>query len=294
MSSVLVVEHTPGGSKDLCDLLAAAGHAPRLVRDGADALAAIRATPPEVVLTELTATTDGLDLVKAVRKKHPALPVLVVTDPGDEERAVDALRAGAANFLTKQNLSRDLIPMLNELLVVFHSQVKRVVFLRRMTGVEYRFELENDPELIGNVVSQVELVMEQMQLFDDADRMQVGVGVHEAAVNAMVHGNLEIGSDLKADDWAAYHRAIAERAHQPPYRDRKVSVAVRAERKRELLVRIGDQGPGFDPTKLPDPTDPDALASGSGRGMLLIRTFFDEVRHNAKGNEITLVKRTTG
>lgn len=290
MSAVLVVESAPGRSKDLCDLLAAAGHAPRTAGPAA-AAAAIRDHSPEVVLTDLSA--DGLDLVKAVRKRHPSVPVLVIAEPGEEERAVDALRAGAANYVSRRTLPHDLLPMLNELLVVFHSQVKRAVFLKRMTGVEYRFELENDPDLIGGVVSQVELVMEQMQLFDDADRMRVGVGVHEAVVNAMVHGNLEVGSDLKADDWTAYHQAIAARAVQPPYRDRRVTVVVRAERKRELALCVRDQGPGFDPSKLPDPTDAEALASGSGRGMLLIRTFFDEVRHNPTGNEITLVKRAS-
>lgn len=288
MSAVLVVEPAPGRSKDLCDLLAAGGHTSRTSGE-ADALTVIRDHSPEVVIAEPTA--GGMELVKAVRKRHPALPVLVVTDPGDEERAVDALRAGAANYVSRRNLSRDLIPMLNELLAVFHSQVKRAVFLKRMTGVEYRFELENDPDLIGGVVSQVELVMEQMGLFDDADRMRVGVGVHEAAVNAMVHGNLEIRSDLKEDDWEAYHRAIAERAYQPPYRDRRVTVVVRAERRRELFLRITDDGQGFDPTGLPDPTSADALMSGSGRGLLLMRTFFDEVRHNPKGNEVTLIKR---
>jgi anti-sigma regulatory factor (Ser/Thr protein kinase)/CheY-like chemotaxis protein len=291
MSAILVVESAPGWSKELCALLDTAGHTPRTA-GVADAAAAIRELSPEVVLADLTA--DGLDLVKAVRKRHPSIPVLVVAEPGEEELAVDALRAGAANFISRRSLPRDLLPMLNELLVVFHSQVKRAVFLKRMTGVEYRFDLENDPDLIGGVVSQVDLVMEQMNLFDDADRMRVGVGVHEAVVNAMVHGNLEVGSDLKTDDWAAYHQAIAARAKQPPYRDRRVTVVVRAERKRELALRILDQGPGFDPSRLPDPTDAEALANGSGRGMLLIRTFFDEVRHNPTGNEITLVKRAGG
>lgn len=54
---------------------------------------------------------------------------------------------------------------------------------------------------------------------------------------------------------------------------------------------IRDEGPGFDSTSLPDPTDPVNLEKVSGRGLLLIRTFMDEVRHNPKGNEIVLVKR---
>ena len=54
---------------------------------------------------------------------------------------------------------------------------------------------------------------------------------------------------------------------------------------------IRDEGPGFDPDGLPDPTDPENLTKASGRGVLLIRTFMDEVRFNDTGNEITMIKR---
>ncbi|HEY1379785.1 MAG TPA: ATP-binding protein [Gemmataceae bacterium] len=53
-----------------------------------------------------------------------------------------------------------------------------------------------------------------------------------------------------------------------------------------------DEGPGFDPATLPDPLDPANLERASGRGLLLIRTFMTEVRHNDRGNEITLVLRS--
>ena len=52
-----------------------------------------------------------------------------------------------------------------------------------------------------------------------------------------------------------------------------------------------DEGQGFDPTKLPDPTDPANLEMASGRGILLMRTFMDEIKYNDKGNIVTLIKR---
>ena len=57
----------------------------------------------------------------------------------------------------------------------------------------------------------------------------------------------------------------------------------------EFVIR--DEGPGFDLSGLPDPTDPENLAKVSGRGLLLINAFMDEVRHNDQGNEITMVKK---
>ena len=54
---------------------------------------------------------------------------------------------------------------------------------------------------------------------------------------------------------------------------------------------VRDQGPGFDPASLPDPTDPENLEKASGRGLLLMRTFMDSVEYNSAGNEVTMIKR---
>src|SRR5262249_19808846 len=78
--------------------------------------------------------------------------------------------------------------------------------------------------------------------------------------------------------------------HAKPYRSRRVHVTAR-ESPAEAVYVIRDEGPGFDPSKLPDPTDPANLERVTGRGLLLIRTFMDEVHHNPKGNEITMVNR---
>jgi anti-sigma regulatory factor (Ser/Thr protein kinase) len=54
---------------------------------------------------------------------------------------------------------------------------------------------------------------------------------------------------------------------------------------------IRDEGQGFDLAAMPDPTLPQNLERRTGRGLSLIRTFMDDVRHNDIGNEITMVKR---
>ena len=54
---------------------------------------------------------------------------------------------------------------------------------------------------------------------------------------------------------------------------------------------VRDEGPGFDTSRLPDPTAPENVAQVNGRGLFLIRTFMDDVRFNERGNEITMTKR---
>ena len=106
----------------------------------------------------------------------------------------------------------------------------------------------------------------------------------------MFHGNLEISSELRQEDERNYYKLADARRLQPPYQDRKVHFTFRVTRN-EASCAIQDDGPGFDPSKLPDPTDPENLGRVGGRGLLLIRTFMDEVNFNEKGNEITLIKR---
>ena len=88
----------------------------------------------------------------------------------------------------------------------------------------------------------------------------------------------------------AWEAAVNERRLSSPYKDRSIFVRTELSRQ-ELSITIRDEGPGFDPRSLPDPTEPDNIESVCGRGVFLVRTFMDEVRYNDKGNEITLVKR---
>ncbi|MFM8274381.1 MAG: ATP-binding protein, partial [Gemmata sp.] len=84
-----------------------------------------------------------------------------------------------------------------------------------------------------------------------------------------------------------------ERRTLHPYAPRRVYVTARLTPEQATFV-IQDEGPGFDVTKLPDPTDPDFLERASGRGILLMRAFTDEVRYNTTGNRCTMVKRRDG
>ena len=293
MPRILVVEDSPVQAKHLEFILRAAGHEPLHAPDGHAALELVREAPPDLVVTDMhMPKMSGLDLTAELRAGWPCLPVVVTTERGSEDMAVDALRAGASGYLPKRNLARDLIPLVVEILSVTSAQKSREEFLTRLVAAEYCFVLENDPEVTGQVVGQVEAVMTRMGLFDESSRMRVGMAVHEASVNAIVHGNLEVDSALKAGDWAIYLAEVQRRAARSPYAERRVTVTIRAARDPQLLeVRVRDEGRGYDPATLPDPTDPANIGRASGRGLLLIRTFFDEVRHEQGGREIVMTRR---
>jgi serine/threonine-protein kinase RsbW len=62
----------------------------------------------------------------------------------------------------------------------------------------------------------------------------------------------------------------------------------------ELVIRVEDEGEGFDPEELPDPLAPENILRSSGRGIFLIRSFMDDVqlqRGQHRGMEIRMVKK---
>ena len=87
-----------------------------------------------------------------------------------------------------------------------------------------------------------------------------------------------------------FSELVERRRRQSPYQERRVHVVAR-ETRSDATYLVRDEGSGFDPSTLPDPTALANLDRPSGRGLLLIRTFMDEVRHNEKGNEIEMVMR---
>src|SRR5262245_24318377 len=85
------------------------GLKPLFAEDGKQALAAIARDAPDLVLTDLLMPDmDGLELVKVVRERHPLVPVILMTNFGSEEIAIQALKKGAASYVPKRNLARDL------------------------------------------------------------------------------------------------------------------------------------------------------------------------------------------
>jgi anti-sigma regulatory factor (Ser/Thr protein kinase) len=165
-----------------------------------------------------------------------------------------------------------------------------VCLVRDAAAITLSYVLDNDPAAIAPVVAEVMNAAARLGLFDEPIAHRVSLALHEAILNAMQHGNLELDSKLRQGDERDYRRLAAARRSLSPYAGRRVHVAARLDAEEARLV-VRDEGCGFDPALLPDPTKPPCLERASGRGLLLIRTYMDEVAFNATGTEITLVKR---
>ena len=96
----------------------------------------------------------------------------------------------------------------------------------------------------------------------------IDMAVREAVTNAIVHGNQEDEAKQVEVTFNCLEHA--------------------------LEIEVKDQGEGFDPAAVPDPTDPANILKTSGRGIFLMRTFMDEVDWLARpegGTKVRLVKK---
>ena len=99
---VLVVDDEASARSGLEKLLRQEGYAAIAAADGQSALEAAADRPPDVVVTDLKMPNmDGVELLKRLHEQDPDLPVIVVTAFGDVASAVNAMRAGAEDYLTK-------------------------------------------------------------------------------------------------------------------------------------------------------------------------------------------------
>lgn len=128
----------------------------------------------------------------------------------------------------------------------------------------YHIEVESDPNNLITVEEFVNYFAKDLGLTND-QLSALLLAVTEATTNAMVHAN-------KCD----VSKMVAVDAHID---DSK------------LIVKVKDEGKGFDPSTIPDPTKPENLLKDSGRGVYLMKVYMDEVRYNITptGTETILI-----
>jgi CheY-like chemotaxis protein/anti-sigma regulatory factor (Ser/Thr protein kinase) len=292
MSNILVVDDSPVERKVAVALLSSQPDWNVIEANTAEeALLSIDLCPLDLLITDLQMPAmGGLELLEQAKVRQPLLPVLIMSGRGSEELAVQALQHGADSYITKRQLPEDLVPAVDRVLSAIREGRKRVQVLQCIQSTCTEIELECDVTRIAPVVKYVVDQCRQFGIANDREQVRLSVALEEGLMNAVIHGNLEVSSKLREQSDGAYERLIERRQRQGRFAARRARISCQIDRHAARIV-IRDEGPGFDVKSLPDPRDPERLALASGRGILLMRTFMDEVTYNCAGNEVTLVKR---
>ncbi len=289
MANILVVDDSAADRELAGHLLEDRDWTVFYAEDGKKALAEMQAHSLDLVLTDLVMPElDGLGLVEQAKVDHPGVPVVLMTARGSEEIAVRALERGAASYVQKKLLVRDLGEAITRILDASkeHKSYKRLLGRLRAAS----FVLENDLDLLSALVSYLTQVLRDSEMFNEADCHRIATALDEALSNACCHGNLEVRSDVREHDPRTHRALVNQRRNVAPYRDRRIQVHTNLTRGEARFV-IKDDGRGFDHGAIPDPTRPENLERPTGRGVLLMWSFMDDVHYNKAGNAVTLLKR---
>lgn len=290
MASVLVVDDSPLELRLASRILEEIGFKVRTAAEGEAALKQLDGAPSDIVLTDIQMPVmDGLRLVEAMGKRHPMIPVIMMTGCGSEATAIAALRQGAASFVSKSNLARDLVGTVKSVLAITRAKRQNRPILDSMTQLTAEYVLNNTVDGLDSLIGHLKDQMRQMRLFGEGDIIRVGTALYESLVNSIEHGNLEMPVSEREQQDSYYRRVLEERNRCAPYRSRHVRLTTTLTRSFAKFV-IQDEGRGFDTTNLPDPTLPSNIGQSNGRGLFLIRTFMDEVSFNETGNVVTMIK----
>jgi CheY-like chemotaxis protein/anti-sigma regulatory factor (Ser/Thr protein kinase) len=290
METILVVDDSMKARDVAAACLVNHGMKPLFAENGRRALEIIAETAPDAVLTDLNMPEmNGLELVEHMRREYANIPVVLMTSRGGEDAAVKALRAGALSYVPKKELRGSLCDAMRTVRVAVEA-TRRSGDAHATGDGESTFILGCEPHGTTALVSLLQEDLKQLSCCDETDIFQVGTALGEAFTNAIDHGNLELDSRVREEGHDVYEKLRQERCLQQPYRDRRVHVTQRVS-KTAVTYIVRDEGNGFDVSGVPDPTQADNLLRASGRGLMLIRTFMDEVILNDTGNEITMVKR---
>lgn len=292
MTTILVVDDSSVDRVYIAGLLSQAeGWQVLQAKDGKAALAQLTASSPDVIITDLQMPEmDGLELIDEVRKNFSHIPVIMITSRGSEDIAVKALAAGASSYVPKRSLSTELVETVQRVVALTQESRKRSELFNRLAERTEKFVIENELSLVMAMSRYLQGLLADTWSLDRTDRMRTGTALEEALLNAMYHGNLEVSSELKDQDHQAFYALADERRLAEPWKSRRIHILVSMTSENAKIV-IRDEGKGFDPALLPDPTDPENLARPFGRGVMLMKAFMDSVSYNTVGNEVILERK---
>lgn len=154
------------------------------------------------------------------------------------------------------------------------------------------------PTCLESIDRTVEFLKErvlQLGLPDPSKIHRIRIPLHEAITNAIIHGNLEVSSELKEQEDDAFSRAVAERSSDDRYASRTVEVVFDADAHRFQWM-ITDEGPGFDiAAKLAHAESEEVSFLLSGRGITMMRALMDDVYYHEGGRSVIMtMQRTPG
>jgi DNA-binding NtrC family response regulator len=212
MAKIVIIDDESSILELMSKLCRAAGHTVFSCLTGAEGLAEVRTQKPELVIVDLRiGDANGLDIVKTCNAEAPEAAVIMVTGHGSVETAVEAMRLGAFDYLTKPFDLGDLIKTVNQALARNTQDANKV------PAAPAPLPATSSPKLIGHSVA-VQKIYELVRRVADSDSP------------ILIEGEFGTGKNLVA---RAAHDASRRQA--APYKELQCSALPEEILEAELL-----------------------------------------------------------
>jgi YesN/AraC family two-component response regulator len=232
---------------------------------------------------------DGLTFLEKVRSNNLSLPVILISGQADLESSIGALKHGALDFIVKPVYLKTLEQAIQKVDTALTAERETLGAQKLVMDLQLTLSCESHLQHIRQIISYFNKQTEDICANFGLDGNKIAICLQECLTNAIIHGNFGIDSTLKEKDWTVFDALIKEREGLPDYSGKNVTVFFQQTPKL-MRFTIGDQGAGFDPADLPDPSNPESWLKLSGRGILFIRSYMDKVHWNDRGNVIVMTK----
>lgn len=270
--TVLIVDDERDTNDILASLVRARGLVPIQLSSGAQVWPSVSEKKPELILLDLMLPDlDGFAICDRLKRNRDTnlIPVVMVTALQDEHHRSTGVRVGANGYLKKPFTPKQLYEVIDKALT-WHDE-----HLKRGTHGEINFDIRSE-----------------LTYLQQANDMLADLFAHtpltDRQIKDLKQAVMEMGGN--AIEWGHCKNA-----------DLVLRITYRIDPQSITLI-IQDQGPGFNPRNLPHAASDDdpighielrnelGLREG-GFGIMLARGLVDDFKYNARGNEVTLLKR---
>lgn len=259
-------------------------------KNGREAMDALRDALPDAIVSDLQMPEmNGLELVSAVRRDYPSVPVVLMTARGSEQIASEALRCGAASYVPKVSLGDHLRDTVRRIVGAARADRMHSRLMHSLDECDCRFRLRNDTELVEPLIAHLQELLRCMPLGDEGERLRVGLAVKHAVLIAHHHGNLELPVDGELSDRDFHDQALARRGEEP-YASRDILVSLHLSPEQAVFT-VRHEGPGIPFDRLPQDLPGAAVDFSWLGGFVLMPNVMDDIRYEDNGREIALLKK---
>ena len=258
-----------------------------VVYNGKDAIKEISKNIYNIIfLDNYLPDIEGIKILKRGMLQKDNFYVVFMTGDFHKKMIKETVKFGVNEILLKPFMLKEVNNIIERAANFFQSVTNFKDAVKKIEASEINIVTDNNFSIIKSLSKIIIRNVCDANFFDD--EMQLILAIYEAIANAIYHGNLELDSKLKEEEFERFFIEAKKKMNMSPYKNRKVFIT--SYFNKELFkVVVRDEGKGFDWKALINDFNK-GTELPYGRGFLIIFSVFDEVTWNEQGNEITLLK----